>query len=442
MPHTLSIVALAFLSRGVALAPPQDTLVIADVTVLPMTGPRAIEHQTVTIAGGRIVSMRTAGGARPSAGVRVIDGRGKFLLPGLVDMHVHLSTPDELPMYVGNGVLTVRDLNGSPETLAWRDAVAKGSIFGPRLFVSGPMISGADIPWRNKVTPTTAAAAESVVVAQKAAGYDLVKIYDGISKPVFDAAIAAARRLGMPSTGHIPESVGFDGVLASGMTGLEHLDKTVFAVNGHELDTLKIPGIVARIKAAGVWVTPTLESMVQLYLVSSGGYDSLLARPEARDAPAPLRDFWTSVTVRLAGRRPRLADAPCNAWCAYQLRLAGALAAARVPLLAGTDLPNAVLVPGFSLHRELAVLVQAGLTPYQALEAATSAPARFFRQAADWGTVAVGQRADLLLADGNPLTDLSVLSQPAGVVLRGRWYGADELARMRRALVPSPAGGR
>jgi imidazolonepropionase-like amidohydrolase len=86
--------------------------------------------------------------------------------------------------------------------------------------------------------------------------------------------------------------------------------------------------------------------------------------------------------------------------------------------------------------------VQAGLTPYQALEAATSAPARFFRQAADWGTVAVGQRADLLLADGNPLTDLSVLSQPAGVVLRGRWYGADELARMRRALVPSPAGGR
>ena len=351
-------------------------------------------------------------------------------------MHVHLSTPDEFPMYVGNGVLTVRDLNGSPETLAWRDSVARGVMFGPRLFVSGPMIAGGDIPWRNKVMPTTAAEAESVVLAQKAAGYDLIKIYDGISKPVFDATIATAKRVGMLSTGHIPASVGFDGVLASGMNGLEHLDKTVFAANGHELDTLKIPSIVQRIKTAGVWVTPTLESMIQLSLIGSGGYDSLLARPEARNAPASLRDFWTSVTVRIKGTRPRLTDAPCNPWCAYQLRLAGALAAAGVPLLAGTDLPNAVLVPGFSLHRELHVLVDAGLTRYQALEAATSAPARFFGQSADWGTVAVGQRADLVLANGNPLDDLSVLSEPAGVVMRGRWFDAGELARMRRGVAP------
>jgi amidohydrolase family protein len=437
MLRLFGIAALLLASVAASSGAQRDTLVITDVTVLPMLGPRTIDHQTVTIAAGRIVAVRSTGESPVPAGALVIDGRSKYLLPGLVDMHVHLSTPEEFPMFVGNGVLTVRDLNGSPETLTWRDAVADGRMFGPRLFVSGPIIAGADIPWRNKVTPTTAAAAEAVVLAQHAAGYDLIKIYDGLTKPVFDAAITTARRLGMLSTGHIPQAVGFDGVLASGMTGLEHLDKTVFSVNGHHLDTLKIPSIVARIKASGMWVTPTLESMIQLSLIGSGRYDSLLARPEAQDAPKPLRDFWNSVTVRLKADRPRNPGAVCNEWCEYQLRLGGALAAAGVPLLAGTDLPNAVLVPGYSLHGELRALVQAGLSPYQALEAATSAPARFFGQSSDWGTIAPGRRADLILVDRNPLKDLTVLACPAGVVLRGHWYGAEELTRFRRGLAPS-----
>jgi Amidohydrolase family len=430
------IVGLLLASIAAPSGAQRDTLVITDVTVLPMTGPQTIDHQTVTIAAGRIVAIRSAGEGLVPVRALVINGRGKYLLPGLVDMHVHLSTPEEFPMFVGNGVLAVRDLNGSPETLSWRDSVADGKMFGPRLFVSGPIIAGAEVPWRNKVTPTTATEAKAVVLAQHAAGYDLIKIYDGLTKPVFAAAITTARQLGMLSTGHIPQAVGFDGVLASGMTGLEHLDKTVFAVMDHHLDTLKIPGIVARIKASGMWVTPTLESMIQLSLVGSGGYDSLVTRPEAQDAPKPLRDFWTSVTVRMKADRPRDLGAACNKWCEYQLRLAGSLAATGVPLLAGTDLPNAVLVPGYSLHGELRALVQAGLSPYQALEAATSAPARFFDQSSDWGTIAPGHRADLLLVDHNPLEDLTVLARPAGVVMRGHWYGAEELARFRRGVAP------
>lgn len=424
MPLVLPL-ALALLAAG-------DTLVIRDVSVLPMDRPGVLAHQTVVIAGSRILRMGPAGTQVPQ-GARIIDGRGRFLLPGLADMHVHLSTSEEFPFYVGNGVLTVRDLNGSPGTLAWRDSIRAGTLLGPRLFVSGPMLAGTEIPWRNKVTPTTAAEAEAAVLAQKAAGYDQIKIYDGITREVFEAAIGTAKRVGMLSSGHIPESVGFGGVLASGMTGLEHLDKTVYAVFRHDMDTLKIPAIADSIRKSGMWVTPTLASMIQLAALSHGGYDSLMARPEAAAAPAAVREFWTTVSVRLKGNRPLTPGVRYNTWTDFQLKLARALANAGVPLLAGTDLPNAVLVPGYSLHDELDGLVEAGLTRFQALEAATSAPARFLKQERDWGTVAAGQRADLLLTRSNPLDSLSTLRDPDGVVLGGRWLDRAELARLRKA---------
>jgi hypothetical protein len=414
-----------------------DTLVIRDVTVLPMDGPRLLPHRTVTIADGRIVSIVVASALPSRDGTHVVDGRGKYLLPGLADMHVHLTTADELPMFVGNGVLTVRDLNGSPMTLGWREAAAAGALTAPRIFVSGPIIAGAEIPWKNKATPATAAEAQAVVMSQKRAGYDQIKIYDGISREVFEAAIATAKREGLLSSGHIPASVGFEGVLESGMTGLEHLDKTVFAVVDHHLDTLRIPWIVQQIKRSGMWVTPTLESMIQLSVIGSGGYDSLMHRPEALAAPPELRDFWMSVTSTMKANRALPRGSKYNPWCEYQMRLAGALAAAGVRMLAGTDLPNAVLVPGYSLLDELDVLVEAGLTRGQALDAATAAPARFFRQATDWGTVAVGRRADLLLVDGNPLDGFQTLRTPAGVVLQGRWLDRAALEKLRAPLSPA-----
>ncbi len=413
-----------------------DTLVVRDVSILTMTGAEILPHRDVVVAGGQIVKVAPASRGNISEGATVVDGRGKFLMPGLADMHVHLSGVEELGSYVGYGVLTVRDLNGSPEKLNWRRSIEVDSLLGPRLIVSGPMIAGSEIPWRNKVTPVTAAEAEAVVTAQHAAGYDQIKIYDGISKEVFDAAIGTALRLKMLSSGHIPEAVGFDGVLASGMTGLEHLDKTVAATVGHELDTLKLPGIADRIKRSGMWVTPTLESMAQLALIATGRYDSLMNRPEARAAPASLREFWSSVTARIKGHRAVQPGVRYNRYTDYQMRLAAALARAGVPLLAGTDLPNAVLVPGYSLSRELDMLVESGLTPYQALEAATSAPARFMREGNLWGTVAPGRRADLLLLDGNPLLGFETLRHPAGVVRRGHWMDAASLGRLRGGDAP------
>ncbi len=430
----MSIIMLAALRVATLLAIAQaaDTVAVVDVSVVPMDSAHVLSHQTVVVANARIVALGDKASVAIPRSAQQIDGRGKFLLPALSDMHVHLSTSEEFPLYVGNGVLTVRDLNGSPETLAWRDSIARRLIVGPRLFVSGPMIAGPDIPWRNKVVPRTAAEADSEVVRQRGAGYDQIKIYDGISAEVFAGAMAAAKRVGMRSSGHIPRAVGFDGVLASGMGGLEHLDKTVAATMGHQLDTTKVPDIVEKIRRAGVYVTPTLESMVQLSLVATGRYDSLMNRPEAKGAPGPLREFWTGVTSRLKGNRTPDPTYRYNAYADMQLRLAGALAAAGVPLLSGTDLPNVVLVPGVSLHRELSVMREAGLTPYQVLETSTRRPAEFFGESADWGTVAVGKRANLLLVSANPLDDLATLSAPDAVLLGDRVFDRATLAAMRR----------
>jgi imidazolonepropionase-like amidohydrolase len=407
-----------------------DTIAFTDVNVLPMDRPIVLEHQTVIVADGRIVAMGPSKSVVAPRGARIVDGTGKFLMPALADMHVHLTTVEELPMYVGYGVLTVRDLNGSAETLAWRAATAKGTLIGPRIFVSAPMIAGGSIPWRNKVMPTTAAEADSLVRAFKIAGYDQIKIYDGITKAVFDASMAAAKQVGLRASGHIPATVGFDGVLAAGLN-LEHLDKTVFATTQHNLDTALIPSIAERIKRSGVWVTPTLESMVQMSKIGTGRFDSLMSRPEAIAAPAGLREYWGSISSRLRGDRKLPSTVVCNPWCEYQLRLAGALAKAGVPMLAGTDLPNAVLVPGYSLVRELEVMVAAGATPFQALVAATAAPALFFGEDKEWGTVAVGKRANLILVERTPMTDVTALRALAGVVSNGKWIDQRELVRLR-----------
>ena len=147
-----------------------DTIAVVDVTVLPMASSAVLAHQTLIAANGRVLEMGPVASVRVPASSRRIDGRGKFLLPGLADMHVHLTTVDELPMYIGYGVLTVRDLNGSPQTLDWRSATASGRLLGPRIFASGPMLAGGDIPWKNKVIPKSADEARAAVLAQKAAG--------------------------------------------------------------------------------------------------------------------------------------------------------------------------------------------------------------------------------------------------------------------------------
>ncbi len=176
---------------------------------------------------------------KPPAGARVIDGRGKFLIPGLIDVHVHLMEEGDLHRFLAYGVTTVRNLTGSPQVLEWRRAVEAGKRAGPRIVTSGPLFAGPAIPWREKVVPAEPAAARAEVRRQKDAGYDLIKIYDGLAPDVYAAIVDEAAKLGMPVTGHIPEQVHLARVLAARQS-LEHTDKLVFDVWGHSFDTTRI----------------------------------------------------------------------------------------------------------------------------------------------------------------------------------------------------------
>lgn len=432
--------ALTALALGVrSFAAPAPPLAIVDVTVIPVAADGQLPRQTVVIHDGRIVAFGPSTSVHAPAGARVIDGRGKFLIPGLVDAHVHLEEEADLAQFVASGVTTVRDLMGSPETLAWRDRTANATVVGPRIIAAGPLFAGPQVPWRSKFVTQDPDSARSEVRRQHAAGYDLIKIYDGLTAAVYAAVMDEARTLGIVATGHIPASVHLRGVLAA-KQNLEHTDKIAFDVWGHAPDTTRIDSVARAIAAAGVTVTPTIASMQQLARVGSGGFDSLLARPEARRVGSVTLDVWCKYTSRLRGNR-----APTglryNTGTDFQMQIIQAEQRAGVPLLAGTDYPNAMLAPGSGLVEELVALHESGLSNREALRAATLNAGRAIGDSTS-GLIAVGARADLVLLAESPLGDLRALTRVDGVVLHGRWLSRvelDSLAPLRPAPPACPA---
>ena len=414
-PTLAAVATVALLVAGASVrrspasqsAPP---LAIVNVTVIPVARAGSLPNQTVVMRAGRIIALGPSNAVRPPAGARVIDGRGKFLIPGLVDAHVHLEEDADLPQFVASGVTTVRDLMGSPETLAWRESTADGRAVGPRIIAAGPLFAGPEVPWRKKFTTENPDSARAEVRRQHAAGYDLIKIYDGLTPAVYAAVMDEARTLGITATGHIPQTVHLGGVLAA-KQNLEHTDKLVFDMWGHSFDTTRIDSVVRAIAAAGVFVTPTIASMQQLARVGSGGFDSLLARPDARRVGPVTLDVWCSYTSRLRNYRQIPAGTLYNSYTDFQMKVIRAEQRVGVPLIAGTDYPNAMLAPGASLIEELVALHESGLSNVEALRSATTTAGRAIGDTMS-GVVTVGARADVVLLTANPLDDLRSARTP------------------------------
>src|SRR5689334_10323263 len=376
IPRTARLIAcLGLLALLAVRASSPAALAIADVAVIPVATDGLIPHQTVVIRDGRVISIGPARSTTAPSDARVIDGRGRYLIPGLVDAHVHLEEDADFPQFVASGVTTVRDLMGSPETLAWRAATANGTLVGPRVIAAGPLFAGPQVPWRHKFVTSDPDSARAEVRRQKAAGYDLIKIYDGVPAPVYAAVLDEARTLGMTVTGHIPAAVHLAGVLAAHQN-LEHTDKVLADVWGHTFDTTRIDSVARAIAVARVFVTPTIASMQQLARVGTRGFDSLLARPEARRVGAATLDVWCSYTSRLRGSREVPAGTRYNAYTDFQMKIIGAEQRAGVPLLVGTDYPNAMLAPGTGVIEEMLALHESGLTNADVLRAATATAGR------------------------------------------------------------------
>jgi imidazolonepropionase-like amidohydrolase len=447
----LHLCLAAFLSTQAAPAP-DSVVAFVGVTVIPMDRERTLPNTTVVIQGDRIVSMAPASEAEVPAGALKVSAQGKFLIPGLAEMHAHIpggQAPDTvvertLFLYVAGGATTIRGMLGHPRHLELRARAARGEIISPTIYTSGPSFNGNSVP-----TPQSAL---SMVAEQKKSGYDFLKIHPGITREVFDTLAAAAERSGMQLAGHVPLEVGLHRALEARYASIDHLDGYIeamvrpgapvkpeesefFGLNlGEYLDQSRIPALVEATRNAGVWNIPTQTLMENLAPTVSA--KSLARRPEMRYIPVSTVFQWAAAKGSILESTGASRES-ARRTLETRRKLIRALRAGGAGLLLGSDAPQIYNVPGFSIHRELELLVAAGLTPYQALETGTRNVARFFGTSDQSGTIAVGKRADLILLESNPLADIRNTTRRAGVMLRGRWISQAEIQNRLAAIAKS-----
>ncbi len=444
---------LAGLAAGLALAAgvtspaaaQTGTVAFLGATVIPMDGERVLQDHTVVVTDGRITALGPAVTTTVPAGATRVDARGKFLIPGLAEMHAHIPgtnnqygaqwTEDVLFLYVAAGATTIRGMQGHPSQIELRRRVNARELIGPRMWLAGPQLAG-NVP--------DAAAAERIVREQKAAGFDLLKIQEGLSLDAYRAAVRTARELNMPFGGHVPAAVTVPGALEARQNTIDHLDDYIVAAqrdgavmtSPRNADPAKIPALARATREAGVAVVPTMA----LWETLRGAHDaeSLRRRPELRFVPRQMVQGWTnSVNNARAATSPEDARAEV----AFRNQMLKGLSDAGVTILMGTDAPQIFSVPGFSLFHEVRVMRGAGMTPHQILVSGTSAVARYFGVDGEAGTIGVGKRADLILLDESPLQDITNIEKRAGVMVNGRWLSRTEIDRRLGEIATRYAGG-
>lgn len=381
-----------------------------------MTGAPPAADQTVLVSDGRITAVGPANQVTVPPGARTVDAAGKFLIPGLWDMHVHTSWDRHFtaPLMVAHGVTGVREMFGKdlPAIFRFRRAVAAGQALGPRIVTAGRIIDGPDAAWPGSIRVATAAEARAAVDRVRASGADFVKVYSGLSHEAYVAVAEEARHVGIPFAGHVPRTVSVEEASDLGQRSVEHLDGVAAAAARDDVDSL-----FARFRRHGTWQTPTLTV---LRVGADPNDPRLRANPDLRYVPLPLRALWGLVRRMAAGSpSPAQAQARRDAFT-RQLALVERLSRDGVPLLAGSDEPNPYTIPGVSLHDELALMVQAGVPPATALAAATRNPALFLGAQDSLGTVEIGKRADLVLLDASPLDAIRNTRAIRAVVADGR----------------------
>ena len=402
---------------------------------------RLLPHQTVIVDHGRITAIGPIGKTRVPKGALKLDGHHKFLMPGLADMHVHLNVhgkdgfprnEDYATLFLANGVTTVRNMWGDASILAFRKSILQGDVIGPQIFTTGPLTDGKPPVRPGSRTVETVAQAVEAVTSDKRDGYDAVKVYDHLLPEVYEALVSTARSLGLPVYGHVPTQVGVERVLEARQDSIEHVYGYLDA-----LDRDKSPGkaaaLVSATRTAGTWNCVTLVFFQAA--VPADQRAQLLAKPSMRFMPPALLSPWKN-NPQLASLTPyqfsriRLYDEKRN-------EFVRALHEGGARILLGTDTPNPFVAPGFSVHEELRNLVSVGFTPYEAIKAATSDAAEFLHQEKQFGKVAVGMRADLLLLESNPLLDVANVNRRTGVMVDGRWISEPELRERLEQLTAS-----
>jgi len=449
----VALVALA--SPAIAFAQsPAQAIAITHVSVVDGRAPRPRADQTVVVRGDRIIWVGPAASARIPPGATLIDGRGRFLIPGLWDMHVHTVMPGGrkvLPLYIANGVTGVRDMAGDLDTLrAWRSQITAGTLVGPRLVVSGPYLEGGDQPIPH-VLARTPDEGRTGVDSLVTLGVDFIKVHTQLRPETFYAIARRARERGIWFSGHVARVVGAGNASDSGQRSIEHLlavplpctpAESIALVPRHPVQSAigrcssedQAP-LYAKLVRNHTWVTPTFVAAVE---VASWPGRVVPGDSLAPYLPAELKAYVAGI-FPIPDSFPSGADSVGRAMLALRLAQATAMRRAGVGVLAGTDAPLRNSPPGFGLHEELTLFVRGGMTPLEALVAATLEPARYFERDSTMGTVETGKVADLVLLAGDPLEDIANVRRIVAVIAAGRLY--DEAARRALLTAGTPRAG-
>jgi hypothetical protein len=446
----------------------EEMIAFSNVNLIPMTSDTVIENQTVLVEGSKIVAIGDSEAVQIPGGARVIDGNGAYLMPGLADMHIHTRVDWEdqeiwpvhpLNLYLANGVTTIRDFApyGSPlnYALQWRDEIYAGDRNGPRIYASGKLLYESPLE-----------DSEGIVRQNHDLGFDFLKLYSYLTKDDFHQAMAAAKALDMYTAGHIPYAVGLEGVLVEGMDEIAHVEELLFEFFDFDKDKIltsetwisyiiesvlkqldlssstlqtdfevenskTLSRITDQLRSEDVPVCTTMvvDDVIQLKLFK---LDIFLERPETKYQE---RGYLESLQQGVEKHQVQCRGA--ESLCAFKYDIdrwvLGRLHEDGVLLLLSTDSGTGGMgiVPGFSIHDELRILVENGFTPYEAIATGTVNAAIVVERMTgkgDFGTIVVGNYADLILVGGNPLEDVVNIREPLGVMASGRWYSSEAIS--------------
>ena len=419
-----------------------------NTNVIPMTSETVLKNQDVLVRNGEIISMGKTGTLTYNNNVRIIEGGGKYLMPGLAEMHAHVPPVDDLePMkevlklFLYNGITTIRGMLGHPRHLELRSKIRSGELVGPHFYTSGPSFNGNSVK-----SPETGA---QMVRDQQQAGYDFLKLHPGLTKENFAAIAKAAKEFKIPFAGHVSYDVGVWRAIEAGYASIDHLDGFVESLVpaienvpeqqlgafgmfvAKNADTKKIPALMKALKEKNIWVVPT-QALAERWFSPVKDAEAFAAEPEMIYMKEETIKNWVNSKKNIMNNPNYKADEIKN-FIELRRKLIAECQRHGVGLLLGSDGPQVFNVPGFSVHHELQFMVDAGLTPYQALQSGTINVAKYFNLA-NSGMIKPGYRSDLVLLDANPLEKIGNSRKIAGVMIGKNWISKEELTAELKKL--------
>ena len=419
----LAIAGLVLPQDMHAQVPPQRTTAFVNANVVPMDREGVLADYTVVVSRGRIVDMGPSASVDPPAGAMIIDAGGKYLMPGLAEMHGHMPGGEleetVMFLYVANGVTTVRGMLGQDGHMLLRARANAGEIVAPTLYMAGPSFNDGSV--------NSPGEAEEKARRQKREGWDLLKIHPGPTLDEYNAMAVTAQEVGIRFGGHVPADVGLEHAILMGQETFDHLDGYIEYLDAFEgeVDQDRLQYIVQLTRDAGAWVVPTMV-LWEVGIIGRGDAGEMTRYPEMRYWPADGVRAWAN---RQRGAASRTSPERAAQWAANRNRVLKALSDGGAGILLGTDSPQIFSVPGFSIHREMKAMADAGMSAWEIVVSGTRNVGEYFQRLDSFGTVAVGRRADLLLLNANPLSDVANVADRAGVMFRGRWLPEEEIQR-------------